>query len=237
MHPLPPVPRASGERQRLALWVAALGVGAMVLAVGLAVPLAPLVTPFAGILAVMLPTYRSEPPAAAGTRVTLGVAFGLTALTLVVLSVAQILVWNPLAKVPGLTLEQIYAEMTAAGQLPPAGHVILGMWAVVWGLAAIVFPIGVRVPWVSARRVAVMGFAMVGLIGTTQWIPAFGIGMALADTFLTSGEDASPVGAVIMIAGNVALAAAALIAIAPLRAGAASAEPTAAPGPTPAPVA
>ncbi len=214
MDPLSSPPRVPRGRDGLPRWAFAVGAGASVLAIGAFVPLGFLLTPFAGMFAVVFTAaHRSDPPAALHTRVLLGLTFGSSGLALVLVSILHILVWNPSAKVPGLTLDEIYAEMAAAGELPAAGHVILVLWATVWTIAAVVFMIGSRLPWLSARRIVVIGCAMLGLIATTQWMASFNMGMGLADTFMTSGADATPFGPVLMVAGQIAIATAVALAL------------------------
>lgn len=59
---------------------------------------------------------------------------------------------------------------------------------------------------------------MLGLIATTQWMASFTMGMGLADTFMTSGADATPFGPALMVAGQIAITTAVVLAIAAPRA-------------------
>jgi len=173
-----------------------------------------LAAPLAGIVAILLPADGSLPRASLRRRASLGAAFALAAFAVVAVSLTQILVWNPLAKVPGLPLDAIYAEMTAAGQLVvPAGHMILVMWAASSMLGAVGFAAISLRPWQTTPRIAVEGFALVGLIAATQWFASFNMGMALADTFMTDGGDATIVGQAIMWIGQFALATALALSI------------------------
>ncbi len=62
------------------------------------------------------------------------------------------------------------------------------------------------------------GLLMIGGATLTGWYPAFGMGMSLADTFETDGGDAPiPSSAILQVVGQLAIAAAVIIALAPTR--------------------
>ena len=69
----------------------------------------------------------------------------------------------------------------------------------------------------STRRILVIGLLVVGGTVFFQWVAGFGMGMSMADTFMTSGGDAAPTGAVLTIFGQVALVAALLVGLRPHR--------------------
>ncbi|CAN5515366.1 hypothetical protein BH10ACT7_BH10ACT7_07350 [soil metagenome] len=152
-------------------------------------------------------------------RVLLALVFTFLTLAGVTAGVLHITVWNPLAKMPGMTLDEIYAAMDAANQGTGA-HLIVA-WAVFWSLAAITLPILCLVPrldrLLSSRRILVIGLLVVGGTVFFQWFAGFGMGMSMADTFMTSGGDAAPTGAVLTILGQVALVAALLVGLRPHR--------------------
>lgn len=117
--------------------------------------------------------------------------FGVLAVTAyAVLAAVQILVLNPLAAAPGLTLEEIRFEMSSVGE--SLGH----------GQAFFILGIGVLLALVVAvssvvRRVApivpAMTFLALLMCGAFGYFAAsFGAGMGLADTFGISGADYSP---------------------------------------------
>src|SRR5690606_4216921 len=54
-----------------------------------------------------------------------GVALVLLGTTAV--GVLHVVVWNPIAKVPGLALDEIYTALAAAGETP--SNVVLAVWA------------------------------------------------------------------------------------------------------------
>lgn len=136
-----------------------------------------------------------------GTLVVLGEA---------ALAVAHILVWNPSAKVPGLTVPEIYAQMAARSE--PAGDAVI--WAVVWGatwvplgllfLATAIF--GNRGPLrrLDARRVARAALVALIGIGFTQRVAGFSMGMSVADAFAVSGGDSALSGLLLTAAATVA---------------------------------
>lgn len=102
----------------------------------------------------------------------------------------QILVLNPLAAVPGRTLDEIRSEMSAAGEVllwEPVAF-ILGIGVVLAVVVAIVSSRGRAHPVIP-----VMSFLALLMLGAVGYFAAsFGVGMSLADTFGISGGDYSP---------------------------------------------
>ncbi len=133
--------------------------------------------------------------------------------------VLHISVWNPLAKVPGLSLDEIYSAMSAAGEAPLDAFFMV--WAIFWAAMAVTLPIlcGIRgIAWFfTVRRIVVVALLMVGATASFHWLAGFNMGMSLADTFMTSGGDAAISGPAIAIAGQTALVAALLIGLTPHR--------------------
>lgn len=153
------------------------------------------------------------------SRVLMALPFTVLALLIVVAGVLHIFVWNPLAKVPGQSLDEIYSAMSAAGEAPL--NVFLMVWAIFWGTVAVTLPIlcGIRgIAWsFTARQIVVVGLLLVGATASFHWFAGFNMGMSLADTFMTSGGDAAISGPAIAIAAQMALVAALLIGLAPHR--------------------
>ncbi|WP_051973088.1 hypothetical protein [Cryobacterium sp. MLB-32] len=120
--------------------------------------------------------------------------------------VLQILVWNPLAAVPGSTLEQIRADMVHANESLTAD------WVLSWGaigvvLAAVVLVTALarrssRTDLVVAAYLVLLVFAAPG-----HMFVAFAPGMSLADTFMISGGDHAPWGVVLYLVSTAALVA------------------------------
>lgn len=102
----------------------------------------------------------------------------------------QILVLNPLAAVPGRTLDEIRAEMDAAGEIL--------LWEPVVFILGIGVALAVVVAVLSIRGrahpiVPAMSFLALLMLGALGYFAAsFGVGMSLADTFGISGGDYSP---------------------------------------------
>ncbi|WP_299169503.1 hypothetical protein [uncultured Arthrobacter sp.] len=103
----------------------------------------------------------------------------------------QILVWNPMAAVPGMTLDEIKAAMLAANEPLAEAHVYV--WAAIgFSLALAVGIYGVLKvpdrPWTIARW-----FLVILVLGTpTYFFASFNPGMSIADAFATSGGDHAP---------------------------------------------
>lgn len=174
----------------------------------------------ASIVAVSRKRKRASPQQLSQrSRVLMALPFTMIALLIVATGVLHIYVWNPLAKMPGLRLDEINSAMSAAGEAPLDGF-IMG-WAVFWGAAAVTLPIlcGIRgiAGFFSARRIVVVGLLVVGATASFHWFAGFNMGMSLADTFMTSGGDAALSGPVIAIVGQTALVAALLVGLAPRR--------------------
>lgn len=118
--------------------------------------------------------------------------------------VLQILVWNPLAAVPGATLGQIRADMTRANEPLVANGVLI--WAAIGiVLAAVVLVVTIvrhlsSVGPVAAAYLVLLVFAAPGHI-----FVAFGPGMSIADTFMISGGDHAPWGVVLYLISAAAL--------------------------------
>lgn len=110
-----------------------------------------------------------------------------------VLAAVQIFVLNPLAAVPGVALNEIYAEMDAAGE----GNGWI--FAVVVLAGACVLAVALAVAVLRARMgpegAAMMFLAFLVGGAPTYFMASFGPGMGLADTFGVSGGDHSGWGA------------------------------------------
>ena len=213
------------DRRRTAL---SLGIGAVVIvALMIGVTLAPLLgilavpVALAGIIVVV--SGKSEPAISQQlprrSRIMVSVPFTVVALLIVAGGVLHIVVWNPLARVPGLSLDEIYSAMSAAKETPLAAFILV--WAIFWTVAAIMLPILSSshrlATFLTARRIVVIGLLTVGAAASFQWFAGFNMGMSLADTFMTSGGDAAASGPVIALVGQTALIAALLIGLAPRR--------------------
>jgi MFS family permease len=185
-------------------WLLAMGAGALVVG-------------FVGGIAVLGGTraIQLEPRTAPRRHRVVAAGVGLAVVVLlVVIGAIDLLVWNPLAKVPGLDLSTIYSRMESEdGFFFAYNAVLVAVWAAVWVIAAgITFAVGSRRPasWFTPRRIAVVMLGIVGGAVFFRFFAGFGFGMSIADTFVTTGGDASLASAVLPYVGQPALASAAV---------------------------
>jgi hypothetical protein len=128
----------------------------------------------------------------------------------------QTLVWNPLAAVPGASLDEIYAALDAADETLGAPQVIA--WSAVGVALAVVALIGTILRRAPRPRHVIAGYlALVVLAAPSHWFVAFTGGMGIADAFATSGGDHAPWGGMLYLASGLALLA--LVGLAVRRAG------------------
>lgn len=129
--------------------------------------------------------------------------------------VLQIVVWNPLAAAPaGLTLDEVYATMQAAGEWRPGAHVwVIGLSSVGVSLAMALLIVAL---WMPAPRPLLIaaGVATILAFGApAYWLTSFSMGMSLADTFAISGADASPWATPLLVVSGLATVAAFVLAL------------------------
>ncbi|MGW9168324.1 hypothetical protein [Agromyces sp. NPDC055658] len=159
-------------------------------------------------------------PARFGTRATASVG-AAAVFSAAVVGVAHVLVVNPMAKLPGLSLDEIYRQMAARGESPLGAAAPVVVWGLGWVLLALVFLatalVGDRglLRNLDARRIARATLVALACIGFTQWIAGFGMGMSIADVFFTDGTAASSIGSVLVVVGTTAGVIAALRALPP----------------------
>jgi hypothetical protein len=116
----------------------------------------------------------------------------------------QILVWNPLAAVPGATLDEINARMERANDSLAAPMVIA--WASIGTLLAAGVLIGARAQRLSAEGAQVLNLLITVLAAPSHWFVSIPAGMGIADVFATTGGDHSPWGMVLYGVSAAALA-------------------------------
>lgn len=186
---------------------------------GLAFLTVMMIIPYGNLIALMVlggsqlayvePGAWSTDPA---TRFRVALPFSAVVLVLLVVGILQVTVLNPLAKLPGLSLDQIYGRLAAVGE--PTGAQIIVVWAVVWGCLALAFPVfcrfGRKSTVATTRRIVIAGLILVAMVGYTHWMTAFGMGMSMSDTFeqAPSGGDAAPVGTIIAMVAQLSAVAA-----------------------------
>ena len=146
-------------------------------------------------------TVTTRPPRSvqAGLLGLAGVALYAT------VGVLQVLVWNPMAAVPGETLGDIRAQLAQANA-PLTGAAVV-TWAIVGMLVSVVVLIfattraSVTTELVVAATLVLLVFVAPGHI-----FVAFGPGISIADTFGVSGADHAPWGGVLYLVSGFALA-------------------------------
>ena len=138
-----------------------------------------------------------------------------------VAGVLQILVWNPLAAVPGATLAQIRADMTLANEPLNANGVVI--WAAIGMVLAAVVLVVTIVRHTSAVLPVVAAYLVLLVFAAPgHFFVAFGPGMSIADTFMISGADHAPWGVVLYLVSAAALLALIVLIIRAARAPAAT---------------
>ena len=201
--------------------------GPAMVAIGVLVPGAPWPLPFLGFLvsgaalATGVAVIGGTRPVAWGHRTAarsrrVPVALGGAALVLAVVVVGAIdlLVWNPLAKVPGTDLATIYRLLAERDGFSLDGTLVLtAVWAVFWTVPALLVTAlaAHRVgDAFTPRRLVIVMLALVGGAIFFRFFTGFAIGMSIADSFATSGNDASLVSAVLPWVGQLSFAVAAI---------------------------
>ncbi|CAG7609448.1 hypothetical protein ACFPZL_04235 [Leucobacter soli] len=197
--------------------IVALGFAVIIPLAGMAYGLAGLVT--ALVLAAGGPAGgRPGEPLRSMRRILLALPFAAGGLLLLAALLLHVFVWNPLAKLPGMTLDEIYAAMRLAGEGP--GIITTGVFTALIVLALLVPVVlaGTRVlagPR-AARRIVVLGLLSIAAVSWLEFLLGFGMGMGIADTFGTDGGDAAPAGGLISMIGQFAIVAALFAGLAPV---------------------
>ncbi|QKJ18609.1 hypothetical protein [Microbacterium hominis] len=132
------------------------------------------------------------------------------------LAITQILVLNPLAAVPGATLDEIHAGLAAANEVISAPWVI-GLLAI-GPILAVVLALLSRRADMTGRAIALAYLLILAFGAPAYFVASFGPGMALADAFMISGADYAPWGGALYLVSGAALLAAVVVAIVPQRA-------------------
>jgi hypothetical protein len=218
--------RAAETRTARATLVAALAGPGLVL-VGAALPGAPWWLVLLGVVVVVLglgggiAVLGGTSPIALGLRtasrrqrVPVALAGAALVIAVVVVGAIDLLVWNPLAKVPGMELSAIYALMASRDGFDlTTNAVLVVVWAVFWTvptlgvLAIAAHRVGTGL---TRRRIAILMLGLVGGAIFFRFFTGFGFGMSIADTFATNGGDGSIVSAVLPYVGQLALAGSAI---------------------------
>ncbi|WP_146070329.1 hypothetical protein [Arthrobacter sp. GMC3] len=218
----------SGQHTARGAWKVAVWGPLAVIAVvflGALSPLAMVTLPVSlGILAVVLagrPSQRLGPPTThrLRRRLLLGLPFVVVIVAVVVIGTLHIVLWNPLAKVPGMSLDEIHSRMAVAGESP--GNLMMFLWVGFSLFLAAALVLACALPrmagFFTARRIVVAGLVGIGITCFFHSFAGFSMGMSLADTFDVSGGDSAPSGPVVAVLGLLAAVAALLLAVVPVR--------------------
>ncbi|MFE4837931.1 hypothetical protein ACFRAU_25015 [Arthrobacter sp. NPDC056691] len=117
----------------------------------------------------------------------------------------QVLVWNPLAAVPGATLAEIQAAMDRANESLAAPAVLI--WAATGIILAAAILIAALKPAITGRTAAALDLLLLALAAPSHWMASFPAGMGLADTFDISGGDYAPWGKILYAVSALSLVA------------------------------
>ncbi|WP_448390204.1 HAAS signaling domain-containing protein [Microbacterium aurum] len=144
-----------------------------------------------------------------------GAAGLVAAVAYAAVAAVQILVWNPLAAVPGATLAEISGTLDATGETFDV-PMVLGILAVgpMLALAPLILA------WrnvVSALGAAASVCLIIAAGALGYFAASFGPGMSLADAYGISGADYAPWGRVLMLVSAAALVGAAACGVLALR--------------------
>ncbi|MGR0158806.1 hypothetical protein [Paenarthrobacter nitroguajacolicus] len=138
------------------------------------------------------------------SRVTVGIV-GLLAVAIYALCVAlQILVWNPLAAVPGATLDEIHEGLARRNE--SISLVAVLTWSSIGTLLALAVVLLTATRVVSRlRSVLILQLLILVLGAPVYFFASFSAGMALADAFFISGGDYTPWGRLLYLVSGAAL--------------------------------
>ncbi|WP_461164086.1 hypothetical protein [Arthrobacter sp. R4-81] len=139
------------------------------------------------------------------SAIWIGVAGFLLVVGYAVAGALQVLVWNPLAAVPGATLAEIHALMDQANESLAAPAVLI--WAAAGILLAAAVLIAGLKHSISRRAAAGLYLLLLVLAVPSHWMASFPAGMGLADAFATSGGDHAPWGKVLYAVSALSLVA------------------------------
>lgn len=124
-------------------------------------------------------------------------AYGLTA-------ALQILVWNPLAAVPGATLDEIHEGLARRNE--SISLVAVLTWSSIGTLLALVVVLLTATRVISRLRTVLILQLLILVLGAPiYFFASFSAGMALADAFFISGGDYTPWGGLLGLVSAAAL--------------------------------
>lgn len=127
-----------------------------------------------------------------------------------VIGTLHVLVWNPMAAVPGATLEEIHVVLGRIDASLAAPVVIA--WATIGMLLAAAVLTGALWRSASVKTIVTLDLLLLVLGGPTHLVASFPAGLAIADTFATTGWDHAPWGWALYVVSAMALVAVAVVA-------------------------
>lgn len=163
------------------------------------------------LIALGLSEHRRDPIRPERVR-TAVIVLAAAEVVVIILGLLHLLVWNPSATVPELSLAQIYGILVERFGVIDGGPFI---WALGATLAtaggAIVAVQGARRGFVTAHAVVTVGLVLIHVTTFFLWWAGFALGLNLADAFAATGGDVSSVGSLLALVGASCLAAAILL--------------------------
>ncbi|WP_430646861.1 hypothetical protein [Agromyces sp. GXS1127] len=163
------------------------------------------------LIALGLSEHRRDPIRPGRVRAAV-IVLAAAEVAVIVLGLLHLLVWNPLATVPELSLTQIYAILVERVGVIDGGPFV---WALGASLAtaagAIVALQGARRGFVTTHAVITVGLVLIHVTTFFLWWAGFALGLNLADAFATAGGDVSSVGSLLALVGASCLSAAILL--------------------------
>ncbi|GAA1057912.1 hypothetical protein GCM10017608_03140 [Agromyces luteolus] len=163
------------------------------------------------LIALGLSERRGDPGRPESVAVAVAV-LAAAELAVVALGALHLLVWNPMAAVPELSLAQIYGILVERYGVVDGGPFVWAFGATLATVAGSIVAIqGARRGIVSTHDVVTVGLLLIHATTFFLWWAGFALGLNLADAFATVGGDVSSVGSLLALVGASCLAAAILL--------------------------
>ncbi|GAA1058849.1 hypothetical protein [Agromyces bracchium] len=163
------------------------------------------------LIALGLSEHRRDPSRPDRVRVAV-VVLAAAELAVIALGVLHLLVWNPMATVPQLSLAQIYGILVERFGIIDGGPFVWAFGATLATAAGSIVAIqGSRRGVVTTHDVITVGLLLIHATTFFLWWAGFALGLNLADAFAAVGGDVSSVGSLLALVGASCLAAAILL--------------------------
>ncbi|WP_438853330.1 hypothetical protein [Agromyces sp. M3QZ16-3] len=163
------------------------------------------------LIALGLSEHRRDPSRPDRVAVAV-VVLAAAELAVVALGVLHLLVWNPMATVPQLSLAQIYGILVERFGVIDGGPFVWAVGATLATAAGSIVAIqGSRRGIVTTHDVITVGLLLIHATTFFLWWAGFALGLHLADAFAAVGGDVSAVGSLLALLGASCLAAAILL--------------------------